>query len=52
MNEDPAFYFLAARPPLLKDFFDPKIAKTLAVRRMETSVEVEFKLRDYTATQW
>jgi hypothetical protein len=23
--EDPAFYFAACRPPLLKDFFDPRI---------------------------
>jgi hypothetical protein len=50
--EDPAFYFLAARPPLLKDFFDPRIAKKLAVRPIETRVEVEFKLKSFTATQW
>ena len=28
--EDPAFYFKAARPPLLDDFFDPRVAKNIA----------------------
>lgn len=47
--EDPQFYFRAARPPLLKDFFDPKLVKTLPVRRMETVIEVEIKMRTSTA---
>jgi hypothetical protein len=50
--EDPAFYFLAARPPLLKDFFDPRIVKRIAVRPMETKVEIEFKLTTFTGTDW
>jgi hypothetical protein len=50
--EDPAFYFLAARPPLLKDFFDSRIAKKLAVRPIQHSVEIEFKYKDYTRTDW
>jgi hypothetical protein len=29
--EDPAFYFKAARPPVLKDFFDPNIRKVLQI---------------------
>ncbi len=33
--DDPAFYFKAKRPPLLKDFFDPRIRTVLRARRME-----------------
>ena len=50
VSDDPEFYFRAARPPLLKDFFDPRLAKRLAVRPMETTVEVEFKMRSWTST--
>jgi hypothetical protein len=52
VSEDPEFYFRAARPPLLKDFFDPRLAKRFAVRPMETAVEVEFKMRTTTSTDW
>jgi hypothetical protein len=47
---DPEFYFAAKRPPLLKDFFDPKLRKILAVTAMETVIEVEFKVRSGTAS--
>jgi hypothetical protein len=43
--DDPAFYFRAARPPLLRDFLDPRLGKRLLARRMETSIEIEFKVR-------
>ncbi|TFI59163.1 hypothetical protein E2493_06470 [Sphingomonas parva] len=43
--EDPAFYFRAARPPLLRDFLDPRLGKRLRVRPMETTIEIEFKTR-------
>lgn len=46
VNEMPAFYFKAARPPLLKDFFDPRIRKMLRVRRVKKIVEVSFKVRE------
>jgi hypothetical protein len=49
---DPEFYFASARPPLLKDFFDPRLAKTLAVLPMENQVEIEIKIRSSTATDW
>lgn len=52
VNADPEFYFAAPRPPLLKDFFDPRFAKLLAVRAIETTVEVEIKVRSGTATEW
>jgi hypothetical protein len=48
--EDPAFYFLAARPPLLKDFFDPLLAKPLHVKPMQTSVEIEFTIKMSTGS--
>jgi hypothetical protein len=49
VGDDPEFYFAAKRPPLLKDFFDPKLRKILAVTRMETVIEVELKVRSGTA---
>jgi hypothetical protein len=52
VNDDPAFYFLAKRPPLLKDFFDARIAKRLVVKPITHAVEIEFKVKDYTATDW
>jgi hypothetical protein len=47
--DDPAFYFAAKRPPLFKDFFDPRISRVLPVRRMEKLVEVSFEYREYDA---
>ena len=52
VNEDPAFYFRSPRPPLLKDFFDSRIAKRLLVRPIHTCVEIEFKMRSYARTDW
>lgn len=52
VNEDPAFYFLAKRPPLLKDFFDPRIAKKLMVRPIQHSIEIKFELNEYSRTDW
>lgn len=48
----PAFYFRALRPPMLRDFFDPRLVKRLAMRPSETMVEIEFKLRSWTSTDW
>jgi esterase/lipase superfamily enzyme len=45
VSEDAAFYFKAARPPLLKDFFDPRVSKTLPVRRMRKVVEVSYEIK-------
>jgi hypothetical protein len=42
------FYFLAARPPLLRDYLDPRTGKRLTVYRMQTSVEIEVKTRTTT----
>ncbi len=50
VSADPEFYFASKRPPLLKDFFDPRLAKVLSVRPMENQIEVELKIRSATAT--
>jgi len=49
---DPEFYFASKRPPILRDFFDPRLAKTLSTLPMETQIEVELKVRSSTATDW
>ena len=52
---DPSFFFRAARPPLLKDFFDPRIRKVVKVpqlmRLLEISIDVkEHEIRDFGST--
>ncbi len=51
VSSDPAFYFRAARPPMLRDFFNPNLRKELLARRMETIVEVKFRMTDLTSTE-
>jgi hypothetical protein len=46
VREDPAFYFRAARPPLLKDFFDPNIRKVLRVPKITSVVEISFDVNE------
>lgn len=45
--KDPRFYFESARPPLLKDFFDPAIRKLLPVRPRMRVIEVDYQIRDF-----
>jgi hypothetical protein len=45
--EDPAFYFVAKRPPLLKDFFDPRIRRVLRVHKTLTMIEVSFEVQEH-----
>jgi hypothetical protein len=45
--EDPEFYFESARPPLLRDFFNPRIRKLLPVRARTRQIEVNFEVKDY-----
>jgi len=47
---DPEFYFAAKRPPILRDFFDPRLRKVLETLPWEHQVEVEIKVRAATAT--
>ncbi|MBK8907134.1 MAG: hypothetical protein IPM60_04295 [Rhodospirillales bacterium] len=46
VRDDPAFYFKGRRPPLLKDFFDPRIRKVLPVPKLSRLIEVTFDVRD------
>lgn len=50
--EAPAFYFKAARPPLLKDFFDPKIRKVLRTPRIVRMVELSFEVKEHEVTDF
>jgi hypothetical protein len=47
VNKNPFFYFGKKRPPLLKDFFDPKIRKFLPVRPTRRAIEIEFEVRKF-----
>jgi len=47
VNRTPFFYFGKKRPPLLKDFFDPRIRKVLPVRRIRRVVEIEIEVRKF-----
>lgn len=44
---DPGYFFNAPRPPLLKDFADPRIRKVLPIRKVSRMIEVNFEVRDY-----
>jgi len=43
-----SFYFKGARPPVLKDFFDPKLRKVLQVPRMLRAVEITFETKTFS----
>jgi len=45
---DPDFYFRSARPPLLKDFFDPRIRRVLRTPKMMRVIEVTYEVREFT----
>jgi hypothetical protein len=47
VQEAPAFYFKAARPPLLKDFRDPKIRKLHRIPKHLQMVDVRFEVEDH-----
>lgn len=47
VTEAPAHYFKAARPPLLKDFFDSRIRKVFQLPRILRMVEVSFDVREF-----
>ncbi len=52
VTEDPEFYFGSRRPPLIKDFFDRRLARKMRIRPMQNHVEVEIKVRSSIATDW
>jgi hypothetical protein len=45
--DEPGFYFKAARPPLLKDLFDPRLAKVLRVKPSVRVVEITFETKEF-----
>jgi hypothetical protein len=49
--DEPALYFRAARPPLLKDFFDSRIRKVFDMKRVMRAVEIEFKVREFEVVE-
>jgi ParB-like chromosome segregation protein Spo0J len=46
VSEDPEFYFAAKRPPLLRDFLDPKLRKVFRVRPSVNLIEVSFEVKE------
>lgn len=51
VSSDPEFFFRSRRPPLLKDFFDPRLARRFQLRPHRTVVEVEFSLRRFSQVE-
>jgi hypothetical protein len=47
VQEAPAFYFKAARPPLLKDFRDPKLRKLHRIPKLVQMIDVSFEIQDH-----
>jgi hypothetical protein len=45
--KSPGYYFNAPRPPLLKDFFDPRIRKILPVKKITRRIEVSFEVKEF-----
>jgi hypothetical protein len=46
---DPGYFFNGKRPPLLKDFADPRICKTFPIRKVSRIIEVQIEVREYFA---
>jgi hypothetical protein len=44
---DPGYFLNGPRPPLLKDFVDPRIRKVLPIKKVSRMIEVNFEVRDY-----
>ena len=49
--DEPAFYFKAPRPPLLKDFFDSRIRKLFHLPQILRVVELSFEVREYEVAE-
>ncbi|NIA56353.1 hypothetical protein HAV22_22235 [Massilia sp. TW-1] len=44
---DPGYFFNAPRPPLLKDFLEPRVCKQVPIKRMVRVIELSYEVRDY-----
>ena len=47
LMEHAEFLFRAPRPPVLKDFFDPKICVKHQIRRQQQVIDISFRYEDY-----
>lgn len=47
VRDAPAFYFKGPRPPLLKDFLDPRFRKVMNIPPIARVVEISFKVKEY-----
>ncbi len=44
---NPDFFFKSHRPPLLMDYFDPKIRKSLTTHKLVRMIEVSYEVKEY-----
>lgn len=51
VGDQPGYYFRKKRPPLFKDFFDPRIAKTYPIRPRRRVVEVSYDIDKSTLSE-
>jgi hypothetical protein len=49
---DPSFFFRAARPPMLKDFFDPRIRKVVKVPKLMRLLEISIEVKEHETTDF
>ncbi len=49
VTADPAFYFRAARPPMLRDFFNPALVKRLELLPHKTVIDIRIKVSSSSA---
>lgn len=47
--DDAEYYLESARPPLLKDFADPRLARQLPIRKLVRRIAIDFEVREYFA---
>ena len=45
--KNPELYFKSHGPPLLKDYFDPNIRKSLITHKLVRIIEVNFEVKEY-----
>lgn len=47
VSNSPGYYFNSPRPPMLKDFVDPRIRRVVPIKKVSRMIEVNFEVRDY-----
>lgn len=51
LPQAPEYYFETARPPLLRDFFDPRIVRLVPLREEVRVVDVTVEIREYISVR-